>query len=72
MQKAARGTACTAELKEKIWSYFEPYREKREYYLNHKDEVRDILKSGAQKARNKAMPIIENTNCNGDNINVCR
>lgn len=48
-----------AELKEKIWSYFEPYREKREYYLNHKDEVRDILKSGAQKARNKAMPIIE-------------
>lgn len=48
-----------AELKEKIWSYFEPYREKREYYLNHKDEVRDILKTGAQKARNKAMPIIE-------------
>lgn len=48
-----------AELKEKIWSYFEPYREKREYYLNHKDEVRDILKAGAQRARVKAMPIIE-------------
>jgi len=48
-----------AELKEKIWSYFEPYREKREYYLSHKDEVRDILKSGAAKARAKAMPIVE-------------
>jgi tryptophanyl-tRNA synthetase len=48
-----------SELKDKIWSYFEPYREKREYYLNHKDEVRDILKAGAKRARERAMPIIE-------------
>lgn len=34
-----------------IWKYYEPYREKREYYLQNLDEVRDILKSGAQKAR---------------------
>ncbi len=48
-----------AELKDKIWTYFEPYREKREYYLNHKDDVRDILKSGAIKAREKSAPILE-------------
>lgn len=37
-------------LKELIWDYFEPHRAKREYYLNHKDEVLDILSSGAKKA----------------------
>ncbi len=47
------------ELKDKIWAYFEPFREKREYYLNHKDDVRDILKSGAAKAREKSAPILE-------------
>ena len=34
-----------------IWKYYEPYREKREYYLQNIDEVRDILKEGARKAR---------------------
>ena len=38
-------------LLEKIWDYFEPYREKREYYLNNIDEVHDILNDGANKAR---------------------
>ena len=38
-------------LKEKIWEYFSPYREKREYYLNNRDEVYDILKTGANKAQ---------------------
>ena len=42
-----------------IWEYFRPYREKREYYLNNKDEVREILKSGATKAREIALPLIE-------------
>ncbi len=46
-------------LKELIWDYFEPARSKREYYLNHKDEVRDILKEGANKARNIAVKKIE-------------
>jgi tryptophanyl-tRNA synthetase len=48
---------------ETMWSYFEPYREKREYYLNNLDLVRDILKDGSSKARNIAsqkMDIIRN------------
>ena len=34
-----------------MWEYFRPYREKREYFENNQDEVREILKSGANKAR---------------------
>jgi tryptophanyl-tRNA synthetase len=34
-----------------MWEYFRPYREKRAYYATHQDEVRDILKAGADKAR---------------------
>jgi tryptophanyl-tRNA synthetase len=34
-----------------IWDYFAPAREKRAYYVEHKDEVIDILETGAQKAR---------------------
>ncbi len=37
-------------LKELIWDYFEEAREKREYYLNHMDEVYEILDDGAKKA----------------------
>jgi tryptophanyl-tRNA synthetase len=42
-----------------IWEHFKPYREKREYYISHQDEVREILKMGANKARESAMPMIE-------------
>jgi tryptophanyl-tRNA synthetase len=42
-----------------IWEYFRPYREKREYYKNHQDEVRDILNAGAVKAQTVASPLIE-------------
>jgi tryptophanyl-tRNA synthetase len=42
-----------------IWEYFRPYREKREYYLTHQNEVRDILDYGAAKAKNIALPMIE-------------
>jgi tryptophanyl-tRNA synthetase len=42
-----------------IWEYFRPYREKREYYQAHQDEVREILNAGAQKAQNVAAPLIE-------------
>jgi tryptophanyl-tRNA synthetase len=38
-------------LLDKINDHFAPYKEKREYYLNHKDEVRDILAHGAKKAK---------------------
>jgi tryptophanyl-tRNA synthetase len=37
-------------LTELMWEYFAPYREKREHYLNNKDEVYDILRDGAKKA----------------------
>ncbi len=46
-------------LKELIWDYFGPARDKREYYLNHKDEVRDILHTGAKKARKLAVEKME-------------
>ncbi|MDD2357121.1 MAG: tryptophan--tRNA ligase [Thiovulaceae bacterium] len=46
-------------LSEVIWEYYAPYRQKREYYATHQDEVRDILQSGAQKARNAAAEVIE-------------
>jgi tryptophanyl-tRNA synthetase len=42
-----------------IWEYFKPYRERRAYYEAHQDEVRDILKAGADKASAVAQPIIE-------------
>lgn len=38
-------------LKELIWDYFKEAREKREYYLNNKQDVYDILEAGANKAR---------------------
>ena len=46
-------------LKELIWDYFAPYREKREHYLAHPDEVRDILAQGAQKTRLQAQEKME-------------
>ena len=46
-------------LAEVIWDYFTPFREKREYYQKHQNEVRDILSAGANKAREKALPMIE-------------
>lgn len=33
-----------------MWEYFRPYREKRAYFQNHQDDVREILRSGAHKA----------------------
>lgn len=38
-------------LKELIWDYFAPHRERRAYYQAQPDEVRDILNQGASKAR---------------------
>jgi tryptophanyl-tRNA synthetase len=48
-------------LTEKIWNHFEEAREKREYYLNNLDEVKDILATGAKKAKavaSKKMEIV--------------
>ena len=42
-----------------IWEYFRPFREKRAYYEAHKEEVREILAQGAQKAKESAAPLME-------------
>ncbi len=46
-------------LGEIMWEYFKDFREKREYYQAHQDEVREILIMGANKAKESAMPMIE-------------
>ena len=46
-------------LAEVIWEHFRPFREKRAYYEAHQDEVRDILKAGAAKAREASRNVID-------------
>jgi len=46
-------------LAEVMWEYFREYREKRDYYMSHQDEVREILNSGATKAKIIAQPMME-------------
>jgi len=46
-------------LKELIWDAFATARSQREYYLSHPDEVRDILSTGAAKARKIAQNKME-------------
>lgn len=42
-----------------IWNYYEPYREKREYFLKNINEVKDILKAGQEKAKKVASKNME-------------
>lgn len=42
-----------------MWEYFRDYREKRSYYKANQNEVREILNAGAQKAKEVALPMIE-------------
>ncbi len=46
-------------LSEVIWEYYAPYRQRREFYEAHQDDVRDILQAGAQKARSAAADVID-------------
>ena len=46
-------------LAEVMWEYFREYREKREYYMAHQDEVREILNNGAKKASEVATPMMQ-------------
>jgi len=46
-------------LKELIWDHFAEARERRAYYLEHTDEVMDILDAGARKAAKIARQKIE-------------
>ena len=54
-----RGCAqCKRELGAKINERFEQIREKRSYYENHIDEVKEILELGSQKARVEAGKVL--------------
>ena len=46
-------------LTQKMWDYFEKARQKRAYYQEHLDEVKDILNEGAKKARSLAQKKIK-------------
>jgi len=48
------------DLFECFWTYFEPYRKKRNYLDNHKDFVVNYLKKGAKKASEVAEVYINN------------
>jgi tryptophanyl-tRNA synthetase len=48
-----------ADLIKKMEEYFDPFRKKREDLLSHPDDVRDILKAGAAKARLTAGKYLE-------------
>lgn len=42
--------ACKKLLAEKLNNLLDPFREKRAYYENHKDEVKEIIMAGSEKA----------------------
>ncbi len=47
------------ELLEKLWQYFQPYREKREELEKNQDYVRNVLYEGALKARESAELVMQ-------------
>jgi tryptophanyl-tRNA synthetase len=51
--------ACKKELIDNIIQKLKPIREKRKYYEEHKDEVRQILKDGTKKARKITQKVLE-------------
>ncbi len=46
------------ELLEKIWTYFEPHRKRREELLKNKDVVYEVLRKGAERARERAVAVM--------------
>jgi len=50
---------CKKNCATKIADFFGPHREKRAYYLNHPDEVNDIIESGNDAARKVAEATME-------------
>lgn len=58
--QGARGCVmCKRQLAEVINKKFAPIREKRRYYENNIDEVKEILNEGSQKARQKAEEVLK-------------
>ena len=50
---------CKKILIEELGEKFASFREKKEYYMKHRDEVWDILEEGSKKAREKAEQTME-------------
>jgi tryptophanyl-tRNA synthetase len=42
-----------------MWEYFGEFREKRNYFEANQNEVREVLNAGAKRAKETALPIIE-------------
>ncbi|MBN2225076.1 MAG: tryptophan--tRNA ligase [Deltaproteobacteria bacterium] len=47
------------DLARRIWEYFTPYREKRAALVARPDDIRDILKKGAEKTRAEAVKTLD-------------
>ncbi len=45
-------------LAEKVQGHFEPFREKRDFLEKHPDEVEDVLREGAKRARTAIEPVL--------------
>ena len=59
-KKGQRGCVqCKKELIEKIEEFLKPIREKRKYYEEHPEEVKEILENGTKKAKEKAEETID-------------
>lgn len=60
--EGTRGCAdCKRQLAKKVNERFREIREKRKYYENHVDEVKEILRAGAEKSRAVSKKILEDT-----------
>ena len=58
--KQVRDNLHSFDLINCFWEYFKPYREKRDYLMNHKDYVIKCLESGANKASSVADEYLSN------------
>jgi len=62
-ERYRRGGLKYSDVKEKlyrsIWDFFAEARGKREKLQRNPEQIRDILKAGAEKARKKALPTLE-------------
>jgi tryptophanyl-tRNA synthetase len=47
------------DLLERVWDFFAPHREKREQLMSRPDDIRDIMRMGADKARAVALETLE-------------
>jgi len=52
------------ELVEKIWTFFEPFRVKREQLMRDRDTVMDIMAAGAKKTRAVAVEVLQRARTN--------